>query len=215
MPDEWLEELSGLNPESHEHKEILKVFAELATQGCVVLEPMAPRTEVSDRPPLEVPRGFSDACYLAEPAIIQASEVEQKVHSLDVKTDIIRVPIIELTSDTGRKVRVCDLRDMMKRSVVRLGPSSQVERDRLDDAFLMDVKHIADQGRPRNTVRGARGGIGYAKVPRSKLRGYFTMVHDASSDDGRIPTVARLADCGNFDSEQVLYSLVFAKKLEK
>lgn len=144
----------------------------------------------------EIPAGYRSSGTLTDyRAHIPTEQFRGLVFSIDYGKDAIEVPMQELVTDTGKTIRLCDLRPHMTSSIRKGGPSAPQDIKKLDELLLKDLRHAAETGIRRNTL-GSSPKISYTKFKGTKIRAYWMAIQDANNIDG-IPTYARLADCGN------------------
>lgn len=207
LPEEWLQELRGLPPKSHERRVLLETIGTLATESGIEFD-----LDALDRPePAETKPGFKEINISPNFARIKTSQLENRVHAIGDSSEYLTPTVVEAITDAGNLVRVVDLRPSMTASVRKMSEGfSDVERRRLDDAFWRDVAYFTDMGMPRNQVT-ASPKIGYTKVKGTMLRSYYTPVLDETS--GGALTLARFADCRGKNAEDRLYKSVLASRL--
>lgn len=208
IPQEWVNELQGLDSRSYEYRQMVETLGELAAaEGMDFSAALASESQGTGG---DVPRG-----YVASETVpgystnIDPAQFKGSILPLADRTAPLRVGVTELTTDTGNKFRLCDLRPEMTNSVQKNGPGSKSDAERLDDALMRDLKIVADTGQSRNTVTGVKG-VSYTKVKGTKIRAYFMRVDDRDNLDGP-PTYARIADCSSESSQAALYRAVFGR----
>jgi hypothetical protein len=157
------------------------------------------------------PKGFTNVKHRKNGAVIDLSDVRNKIHSLALSEneEFLTADSVEYISDSGKTVRVTDLRPYMTSQVQKGGPRSGADAKKLDDKFFEELKNFTDEGGMiRNPVEIAHG-VGYAKVGGTKMRAYFMPINDEKTPDGTL-AVARIADCSDSISSQgALYRRVF------
>ena len=208
-PDLW-GHLSDMDPRSHQFGRDLAALNELAVEtGHAALS----HADIFAQESLLPPPGFTHESFMPNGVSLSTGQFADKILSLSQSAGAeIGVGLYRLTTDMGRGVAYCDLRDFMTNSVRRGGPSETGQRDALDRAFLRDVKFFADVGHAKRTVNPATRGVNYSAVGGTKLRTYWTLVNPETPLG--VPLIGRLADCGDsLSAEAVLYRQVFGRKL--
>ena len=210
LPDHDLwSHLRDMNPESYEFKEELSITNELA------LEAGLRAVELSDIFVDETvipPEGFTREVITARGARIPTQQFEGTIHSLaesvgaEIKTDVRT-----LVNDSGKAVRLVDLRTQMTNNVRKGGPETESAKKKLDEAMYKDLRFFLDNGHGKNSVRSAKG-VYYTKRGSSKERAYWMVVNDQLAEG--TTTIARIADSkDSIAAEAALYSTVFHKTL--
>ncbi len=204
VPRELVEEL-GYYPEgSKQHTETLEAITALALEGAFAEADLVPGVSEADM--TQTPPGFNSVQQLAEPMRIPADVLNDRVVPLRQHEGDIELSISEYITDLGNKVLVADLREMMSSKLRKLGPDGRGQ-GQLDRKYIQDIKYLGDNHHPRNTVTGISG-IGYTKVPSTKLRSYYAVI--ANPQGGREPVMVRLGDCGGPAQQPALYRALFA-----
>lgn len=201
----WAAELQGLDPRSHAYQETLGALTLLAAENGVALS----NGEAAKAQ--ELPPGFVHREELAAPMVVPGAQFERTI--LPLRGQDHEVKVVELTSDQGRKVRVCDLRAQTDVSLKGATPKTQADQARVDSAFLRDLKGFADTRTARDTVEGIQG-VCYSKVRGTKLRSYWLVVRPAGDQGDGVPLIARVGDCGNGTNyQQALYRRLFGMNM--
>lgn len=158
--------------------------------------------------------GFSEQYLFGQKAVVDVDQFSDIKGLQAGNQEKLHVELTEITTDTGKKIRYCDLRPYMSKSIQKSGPESKKTQAKLDLLFKRDLKYLAETGTPRNTVTNVKG-VSYTKYGGTKVRAYWMPIHDENAPKGVI-TVARLADCGDsVSAEQALYNSLFGLKLKK
>ncbi len=212
IPQEWLEELQTLDPRSHEYGVQAAALGELAAELLGVHIDLSRSTvQISET---KVPPGYRSAEVKAGyVAHLPISQFEDLVFSLNSSHGDPEVPVQELETDTGKKIRVCDLRPLMSSTVRKSGPTAPQDIERLDEMVMRDLRRTAETGLRRNTL-GSSPKVAYTKFLGTKIRAYWMAIKDVNNQEG-VPTYARLADCGNSRAaENSILRAAFHTKLE-
>lgn len=210
LPSEWVDELRGYDPRSHEYQQLAGTLGELAAEQGLQLD-LAAFGEQRHMPP--PPEGYRSMEVLPDyQTHIPVNQFDGTIRALDRSEPVIATDVTQLITDANVTMRLCDLRPFMSSQVRKGGPSQSAEIKRLDDLVRRDLKFRAETGRPRNTVATAPK-VAYTKT-KGKMRAYWMVVEDPSNTSGA-PTFARLADCGNSEAAQSqLYRELFGQKYD-
>lgn len=204
IPAEWLAELQQLPIGSPEHEEFIAALGEL---GIVSMVSNEANTEELGPPP----NGFVSWQLTPGGASLATKQLEQAFPAFSGSSEHLVADALELTTDLGNKVRVCDLRPYMSASIRKTGPQTHQDQDKLDRAFFSDLKAFADMGHGRNTVTLAAVTTYYTRAGNTSMRAYWTPVKD-ELDTSKVRTVARIGDSGNNKGyETKLYRRLFGE----
>jgi hypothetical protein len=208
LPKDLYGHLRDMHPESYEFKQDWEALNELATEtghAALALEHIFP--------PLDAvpPQGFSRETIEPDGAELPLHQFAGKINSLAVTGDSLKADVHHLVTDSGQHIRYCDLRPFMTSAVRKGGVADQTQSQALDRAVFRDLKFYAEKGHAKNHITDVPGVL-YTKLGNTKIRSYWMTVKDTSDTD--IPTLARLADCGDsVAAEADLYRRVFGMKL--
>lgn len=203
---EWLDELAGLDPRSHEYQTLATTLGELGISA-------PDQAERNDTGELESPAGFVSMRKVSG-SRLPVGQFEGRIATLKSDSEYIEPETFELTTDTGAQLRVSDLRPFMVNKTSKLVPKTEAEQRKLDTSFWRDMKIYAETGQSRNTATDIEG-IGYARANGTAMRTYFTPAEDQTNTN-HVRQVARLLDCGDSKSyEDRLYREAFGRKVHK
>lgn len=207
IPQEWYEELRAYPPESKEHQMILQVLGELATEGGIDPADDAPGDDKSSLPP-----GFKGKHLLDQPAALPLDQFDGRIKGIE-GTEPLSVPVLELITDQGKRVRMCDLRPILAKSTGRTGAQDAAGQARLDRYFWQDLKNFVDGEGVRRSVEGVQG-VYYARAGNDTPRVFFMAVTDMSNTD-KVLMFARIGDSMTIRDQKDLYRRLFGIKLKK
>lgn len=168
--------------------------------------------DIAPKTPSE-PKGFRSEKLVEKGAAIPRRQFEGVIFSiaLEKESEDLQTEAHEYITDTGLKVRICDLRGHMTANVEKAGPNPP-DTLKLDRAFMQDVKFLLEKGHPKNNVTGVNN-MAYTKIKRGISRAYWAYgVEDKNADDNTL-TIARIADSAGKNGEARLYERVFRKQL--
>ncbi len=208
--EDWRGELKELNPLSYEYQQISDAIGVLATEAGVPFG-LEDTQEQTDIPPgyISINRLPDTPKSRAHLDIAQFDAIYS--FALPKGTESLSIPLTELVTDGGKRVRIGDLRPFMTESVKKGGLRSEAENKKLDEAVFRDVKQFLDEGKTRYSVVSVHK-VAYSKVNGTKIRGYWMPARDDKSSEA-IPTFVRIADSGNdVHAEGDLYTRVFKQK---
>lgn len=210
VPDVWLQELRAYPEGTPQHTETLVALRELVLEG-VVENPNEISGENDDAENSIAIDGFNSVKKLPGTLCVDTKSMRERIKPLARLENSLGLEVTEYVTDVGKRVLVADMRDLMGHKTRKLAPDEPAQKKQLDARFLYDIKILADNKRPRNTVTGVSG-VGYTKPPSSTLRGYWLI--ETNPDGTRDPLVIRLADCASKGDEVALYRQLFDMTLK-
>lgn len=207
IPQEWQDELQSYHPESHEYKVILQTLGELAAESGIEYSGNTQPLSAA-----ETPSGFAEIKFLDTPAQLPAHQFEGRINGLE-GNGAISASVVELATDQGNRVRVCDLRSSLEKSVGKTGPEKAEDKARLDRHFWTDLKHMTDKEGLVRSVVGVPG-VYYTRAGNDTPRVYFMTVTDTTNSE-KLPMVARIGDSMSIRDQKDLYRRLFGVTLKK
>jgi hypothetical protein len=165
---------------------------------------------ISDEMFASIPEGFKSWRFISKGALLPEKQFYKVVYSLANPDELIVADTFEGVTDTGKRVRLCDLRPHMTSNVRRGGPTRPDIIRLLDKDVQRDVLLQANAGRGGKTVAVAPK-IHYSTRNGTKARAYWMLVDDQNAKGAL--TVARIADCDDkVDSEKNFYRRVLRRR---
>lgn len=218
LPQEWMEELNGMHPKSFEYQQTLGVLQSLATEAGLrdpVVDLRDQTIDLRDNHESTLaptaPAGYESVRFVEKGAQLDLKQFEGIIFSFASSEAEKKADVLELKTDTGKAVRICDLRPLMTSQVRENGPKNEAIARLLDKDVLMDVKRQVEQGHGGKKIEDVEK-VRYSSRKGTKVRAYWMVVNDANSQGAM--TIARLADCDDsFASEAATYRRVFHKTM--
>lgn len=200
--------MQNLHPESYEFKAEFGALNELAREtGHAVLTMDSIFPPVSFTPP----EGYSSEMLIPHGAELPTEQFK-KIRSLHPKGTSITLDVRRLVTDSGKEMRLSDLRPHMTAAVRDGGPQNEKRQEELNQAVYKDLKFMLETNHPKRSVTDMPR-VGYTRLGNGLERAYWMIVEDHNAYG--VKTVARLADSATIPGEEHLYQRVFGKHLSK
>lgn len=155
-----------------------------------------------------LPAGFTRSEELPKPIILPGKQFDGKVSALNKMN--YSVTAVELTTEGGKVVRVCDLRGELVNNLKKVRPKSPGDVSRADNAFYQDFYSYVETGAVPKRVSGVSGLVFYSSVGGSKIRSYWLPVHSEKGQEP--PMIARIGECGSASQQVAYYRNIFNLK---
>lgn len=197
------------DPRSYEYRQDAAALAALALEAGVDLTTLRDE-ETTETPPL----AFTGVTHL-KPLEVPASQFGHTILPLYKREAVYMADVVELKTDSGKRVRLVDLRPELVGRLDDIAPSP-AEAAHLDSHFYGDLRRYVDTGWARNTVKGHGGRVHayYTRVVSTKLRAFWGPIRAVGQDELRVPMIARFADSGNGSHKEIdLYRRLFGMTL--